>query len=465
MGPLIFHGRPIQVSKLRLLHWWDKVSSSYWFVPALMMLLAAVLAFAMLWFDSYLPDEVPDAISWLYLGEIEGARVLLSTIAGSIITVTSVVFSITMLTLTQASSQFGPLVLRNFMRDTGNQIVLGTFVGTFVYSVVVLRAMGRGGETIVPHLSASLAVLLSVASICVLVYFIHHVAFSIQAPQVVAKVRSELDDAIDRMFPEELGHGGPRPSSGAHTEFPEAFEREARTIESPVSGYVQAVDVERLMEAAVEHNLRLRLLHRPGNFVIRENPLLRVWPADTLEDGQCEELAELFLIDRYSTSEQDVEFGIKQMVEIAVRALSPSINDPFTAATCVDWLGEALCRIAGRKLQSPYRYDDADELRVITDVSTYTGIVNAAFDQIREFGRQNMVVAGGLLETIADVAPRLKTEEQREPLRRQAMLIEQQCRKSLSEEDDRIRITERLQLALAALKTPPAIKPEAEGAA
>jgi uncharacterized membrane protein len=437
----------------RLLHFWEKLKTSYWFVPAIMLLAAAGLALVMLTIDAAYFAE-PREIWWLYAGGTEGARTLLATVAGSIITVTGVVFSISTAVLAQVSSQFGPRILRNFMRDPGNQVTLGTFVATFVYCLLVLRSIGGSNDTAVPHLAVTVAVLLSVASIGVLIYFIHHVSFTIQAPQVAAAVWSDVDDALDRMFPENLGRGLAPSEGQGETAFPPDFDQDSRAIAAPKTGYIQAVDEQDLMSVATRHDLRLKLLYRPGHFVIAGNPLVWGWPAGRAE-GCAAQIQQAFIVGRYRTPEQDVEFAIHQLVEIAVRALSPGINDPFTACNCVDWLGDALCRIADEELEPACRYDEQHVLRILVEAVTFAGAVGAAFNQIRQYGRTSAAVTIRLLEAISAVALRTRTEEQREALRRQAMIIERDSRAALTVEEDRQDVSNRFQTAIRLLQPNP----------
>ncbi len=333
--------------RTRLAHLWEILISSYWFVPSLLIVAAIGLAVGMLPIDHTWP-RIGQSWSWLYSGGPAGARSLLSTVAGSIMTVAGVVFSITIMTLTQASSQFGPRLLRTFMRDTGNQIVLGTFLATFLYCLLVLhRVYDHDTSASVPHVSVTVAVLLALASIVVLIYYIHHISTMLQAPNIVAEVGRELDEVFERIFPEDIGHEVPE---GTEPELPTDFEEKARPIPSERNGYIQAINGASLMEAAIEEDLLLRLDYRPGQYVIDGNPLLRAWPADRCSPTIVKSLRKAFIVGRQRTNEQDVEYALNQMVEIAVRALSPGINDPFTAMTCVDWLGASLSRIAAHEL-------------------------------------------------------------------------------------------------------------------
>ena len=436
----------------RARHSWEVLTSSYWFVPSLMMLGGAGLALGLGALDVSLAARGAQ-LGWVEGVGPEGARLLLSTLAGSVITVAGVGFSITMVTLTQASTQFGPRLLRNFMRDTGNQVVLGTWVGTFIYAILVLRTVQTGeGRVFVPHAAVSAAVVLALACIMALVYFIHHVSFSLQAPQVVAGVGRELDEVIGRMFPAHVGRGGGPPAQErGHPAIPSGFDQDARPVNAPRSGYVLAVDDAVLMQAAGERDLLLRLAVRPGNFVIQGNPLLRAWPPARATPDLDGVLHRAFLIGDQATPEQDVEFAIDQIEEIALRAMSPGFNDTFTAIHCVDWLAAGLARIAQEDLPSPYRYDPHGNVRVITPVSTFDGLTDAAFNQIRQIGRDKAAVMIRVLEVLADLGPRMRTAEHKDALRRHARLAWEEALAALPSAHDRADVEDRYRKATAAL--------------
>ncbi len=405
--------------KARLLLLWDRIHSSYWFLPALMLLLAAVLAFALIALDQRIENDSLQGMWWVYTGGEDGARQLLSTVAGSVMTVAGVTFSITIAVLSLTSSQFGPRLLRGFMRDTGNQMVLGTFLGTFLYCLLVLRTV-RGVEEVrfVPHIAVTGGVVLAVASVCVLVFFIHHVSVSIQADQIIAAVAADLEEAIDRLFPESLGEAGSPPAA---TTMAEPWEKEAVLVAATDNGYVQAVDGDALLGLAVEKDLRMRLRRRPGQFVTRGSALALIWPPDRADDNTLAQLNEAFSLGDQRTLTQDAEFAVDQLVEVAARALSPGINDPFTATRCLDRLGASLCHLAQRNIPSPLRCDERGTLRVITESVTYSAIADAAFNPIRHYGRDHPVVIKHLLDVIGDVISCARTQEQRDVLRRHAV--------------------------------------------
>lgn len=439
--------------KARLVSWWNSLNTSFWFVPALMVVAAISLSFVMIALDRLAEDRVIQPLGWIWSGGPEGARGLLSTIAGSMITVASVVFSITIVSLTLASTQFGPRLVRNFIVDKGNQLVLGTFVATFTYCLLVLRTV-RGGTDFefVPHFAITLALVLALVNIGVLIYFIHHEARMIQAPHVIALVARDLDESIDNLFPEQLGHSEPGPHGhDLEQEAPKEFARQARPVTANHEGYLQAIDAEGLMHLARQNDLRIVLRYRPGGFIVQGSTIMEVWPQKRVSEDLLLQLSATFLLGPARTPAQDLEFAVRQLVEIAMRALSPGINDPFTAMACVDRLGAALCRLAGREIPSPYRYDAENKLRVVADAVTFASVTDAAFNQIRQYGRSSAAVTIHLLDMLAVIAERIQRKEDRAALRRQALMIKRGSETALPEEQDRKDVELRYQAVLQVL--------------
>jgi len=436
---------------------WERVHSSFWFLPAVMAGGAMVLAFATVAMDTVVTDWL--TLNWglIFTGGAEGASSLLGAIAGSMITIAGVVFSMTLVALSLASSQLGPRLLRNFMRDTTTQMVLGTFVATFLYCLLVLRTVRRAEEIVfVPHLSVALGVLLAVVSVGVLIYFIHHVSVSIQANEIVARVGRELIEGIERLFPETIGRGAPRiPTDPPDADFLDRFDREARPIGSAGDGYLQFVDGDALMAFAMQEDVVIRLVRRPGDYVVATRPLALVWPGNKVTDQLIDRVNSAFALGNQRTSGQDIEFAVNQLVEIAIRALSPGVNDPFTATTCVDRLGSALCRLAQRDMPSPYRHDTQDQLRVIAPVFTFPDVTDAAFNQIRQYGRSSTAVTIRLLETIAEVAGSVHRSEDRVALLRHVRMIARGSGGGLPEDEDRQEVEERFQSASQLLSKSP----------
>lgn len=436
---------------------WDRVRSSFWFLPAVMTGGAMVLSFATVALDETVTDWFTLHWGWTFTGGAEGASSLLGAIAGSMITIAGVVFSMTLVALSLTSSQLGPRLLRNFMRDTTTQTVLGTFVATFLYCLLVLRTIRRADEIVfVPHLSVTLGVLLAVVSVGMLIYFIHHVSVSIQTNEVVARVGTELIKGIDRLFPENVGLGAPRiPTEPPDAGFLDTFGREARPVCSAGEGYLQFVDGDALMALATEEDVVIRLEQRPGHYVVAARPLVSVWPGHRVTDQLADRVNSAFALGHERTPNQDIEFGVDQLVEIAIRALSPGVNDPFTAMTCVDHLGSALCRLARRDMPSPYRHDTRDQLRIISPVFTFPDVTDTAFNQIRQYGRSSTAVTIRLLETIAGVAGSAHRPEDRAALLRHARMIARGARDGLPEDEDRREVEERFRFANQLLSESP----------
>lgn len=421
--------------------------SSFWFIPAIMAAAAVALAFAAVAAESVFEDRPA------YTGGAEGATAMLGTIAGSMITIAGVVFSITLVALSLASSQFGPRLLRNFMRDTANQVVLGTFVATFLYCLLVLRTVRHSDDAeFVPHLAVTIGVLLAVLSLGVLIYFIHHVSLSIHADQIVARVHADLTDEIDALYPPRSGDERPLPGE-EHAPLPEFLEAASRSILAPHDGYLQYVDMETLTELGRREDVVIRLERRPGHYLVADAPMASVWPASRVSEDVGGRIRTAFVIGNQRTEGQDVEYAIGQLVEIALRALSPSVNDPFTAISCVDRLGSGLCRLAPRDVPPPIRTDADGRTRVISPAVTFPAVVNAAFDQIRQHARTSAAVTIRLLDTIAVIAQFVRRAEDRAALQRQADMILRGADDGLPEAEDRRVVEERYRRVAEALRT------------
>lgn len=421
--------------RTRLRHVWDVVTTGYWFVPTIMSICAVAISVLLLWVDRQ--HIIGERLTWLYTGGPDGAKTLLSTVAGSVITVAGVAFSITVAALSQASSLFGPRLLRNFTRDTGNQIVLGTFVATFLYCLMILRTIhAEQGDldSFVPQASVTMSVLMATASIAMLIYFIHHVSESLQAPHVVAAVAADMSETIVSLTtapdPADEGRG---PHDDEIDVLPAA---ESHLVRAGCDGYVQAVEFETLVELATRADVIIRLERRAGDHVMECCDLARIWPATRVDQDLSHAVAQAVICGIEATPEQDVEFAIRQLVEVALRALSPGINDPFTAINCIDALGAGLSLLARRRLPSAHRCDENGRLRVITRVTSFAGAADMAFNQIRQHARDNVAVCIRLLEVIRQTMKLAQTDAQRQVLRDHAGLIFAECSSGLSSPHD-----------------------------
>ncbi len=427
--------------KTRLRNRIEWLRTTYWVVPAAMLASAAVLSVLVGWLDRNIVLPSGEFSGWLVSVDVEGSRELLSTIASSMIAVAGVVFSITIVALSIATSQFGPRLLNNFIRDSSNKVSLGTFTATFLYCVLVLRTIragdSEGNGEFVPHLSVSVALLLAIASLGVLIFFIHHVAASIRASHVIALVGNDLQRVIERRYPEHA-----RPDENREQEeddsLPTNFDKLATALPAKKQGYLQAVDDEALTTIAKDHDLLICASVKPGDFVVAGVELVRYISDAELSNSLKERIDAAFLVGRHRTAEQDVRLHLNQLAEVAVRALSPGINDPFTAMTCVDWLGAALCELARRGQSSSLRHDDDNALRLVVTQVSFGDVVEAAFAQIRHYGRDNRMVILRIVRAMALIEEHARRPRDRIALVQEARALEREALTALRDqlEDD-----------------------------
>jgi uncharacterized membrane protein len=360
-------------------------------------------------------------IDWVYGGGADGARAVLSAVAGSAITVVSLTFSITIVALTVSSQHFGPRLLSNFMRDTAAQVVLGMFVGTFAYCLVVLRTVRGEGEAFgqfIPHMSVTVAVVLALLSVVALIYYLHHVAASMQVSHIALNVTRDLEGAIDRLYPEDPG-GEPDRSATSTPMAPDG----AHTVAATSAGYVQAIDLDAVVELGRKHATTVWLQTRPGDFVIDGMVLASVSPTPMDADAVSNGIRGAYVIGIDRTSWQDAEFAVQQLVEVTLHALSPGINEPFTALTCIDRLGQALSRLAARHLPSAVRTDATEQVRLVAEPKSLASLLGPAFDPIILYAAQNPAIYWRLLETLAILATRAIRPLDRVAIREQAAAV------------------------------------------
>jgi uncharacterized membrane protein len=426
----------------------EALRTNLWLVPAVEVFVAVALYFATHALDQDAYHGSLTLPSWVTFGTADSARQILTTLAGAVITVVGVVFSIMIVTLTLASTQFGPRMLRNFIRDRGTQLTLGTFVGTFIYATLVLISIGGGtpARPFVPHLSITVSVALVAVSMAVLIYFIHHIAASIQLPQVIASIANDLSKAIDmesRADPEQHEAG---PSVA---ELLTRMDESGGAVPAPNSGYLQYVRHETLVGLANEKGAVIRLLHRPGHFVVRGHPLATVWPPGAAP-AVTQALRRAHITGPNRTLAQDLAFAVDQLVEIAIRALSPAVNDTFTALTCIDWLGAGLCKITSEWRPIRIHRDGHGYVRVITAHVSYAQLVERAFEKIRQAGRGMPAVLIRQLDALSKIMDHTTTLEQRELLLAQAAMIYEAGEESVPEPSDRDDVRREYDAVLAA---------------
>ncbi len=410
----------------------EALRTNLWLVPMIEVVVALALYAGTHVLDRAAYDGHVTLPSWVIAGSPDAARQILTALAAAVITVVGVVFSIMIVTLTLASTQFGPRMLRNFIRDRGTQFTLGTFVATFVYATLVLISISPGPHgDFVPHASITISVALVAASMGVLIYFIHHIATSIQLPQVIASIAADLSRAIDN----ESGGGGGEEAGPSVAELLSRMEEGGGTVPAPSSGYLQFIRHNTLIGIATEKGAVIRLLHRPGHFVVAGQPMATVWPPDCAP-AVTDALRRAHITGPYRTLTQDLAFAVDQLVEIGIRALSPAVNDTFTALTCIDWLGDSLCRITTRWRPTRVHRDSHGYVRVITAHVSYERLVERAFEKIRQAGRGMPAVLIRQLDALTKIMLETTSADQRELLLAQAEMIMRLAEASISEEAD-----------------------------
>jgi uncharacterized membrane protein len=422
-----------------------------WLVPTLQIAAASALFFATYAVDRAAYNGDVQLPGWVNNGSADAGRQILTAIAAGVITVVGLVFSITIVALTLASTQFGPRMLRNFVRDRGTQVTLGTFVATFVYAILALGSIahGRRGD-FVPHLSITVALALMLASLGVLIYFIHHIAKSIQLPQVIASIANDLSVAIDaEVTATDASTANVVEAGPSARELRSRLDESGAAVPATRSGYLQFVAYDTLVDIASEAGAVIQLLFRPGHFVVEGLPMAMVWPGDAAP-RITRSLERAHATGPHRTLAQDLTFAIDQMVEIAIRALSPAVNDTFTAITCIDWLGDGLCKIAARWNPPPVHRDRAGQVRVIAAPVRYERFVDRAFDKIRQAGRGMPAVMIRQLDAISKIMQHASTE-QRAPLLAQAAMILRSSEESVAAEPDRADVRARYALAVASV--------------
>jgi uncharacterized membrane protein len=368
-----------------------------------------------------------------------GRRTLLvATIAGSMMTVMGVTFSMTLVALALAASQYTSRILRNFMGSRVTQSTLGIFAGIFTYCLIVLHAI-RGGvdeAVFVPGLALFLAFVLAVGGVGVLIYFIHHIASSIQASSIIASVAEETISSIERLFPEKLGHA---PGGEEDQALQPLLERTWRVVPATTDGYIQDVDHDALLQVAQDRETIVRMERGIGEFVVRNTTLASVAQEAPPDDPTIARLNAAYSVGAHRAVDQDPAFGVRQIVDMALKALSPGVNDTSTAVICVDYL-------ATRKFPAMRRYD-GNALRVIAMGPSFEGLLAEAFDQIRRSAEGNVSIMTRVLGALEAIASQTDMPRRRLALREEVQWIAELADRTVQSSHDRARLEERLMLA------------------
>ncbi|HWE04623.1 MAG TPA: DUF2254 domain-containing protein [Tepidisphaeraceae bacterium] len=383
---------------------------------------------------SWLEELFPGASAWApsvlfpSRADPQVAQVILSGIASSIMTVVSIVFAILLMTLTLASMQFSPRIIVSFSRDRVTQRTLGIFLGTFCYCMAALPAARSMPTPFAPVATVFGAMILAVACVGWLLFFIHHISHAISVNFIVDRIAAETEAVIDETMP------APRTPRQAHGGAVASIKWD-RMILSDESGYIRFVEVDRLMELARTYQVRVQVLRRVGHFVPAGVPLMRISGADRMPPEGGDAFRGAFDIGPSRTLQQDVEFGVLQIVDIALRAISPAVNDPSTAINGIDQLSRILIRYAARQEPESVLFDLPGEARVIVPWISFEGLLESAFDQIRHYAAHDRAVCLRLLRALGDIAVSTQDDDCRQSTIDRARRIVADCQSRLSDDD------------------------------
>lgn len=374
----------------------DRLRHSFWALPGLITLAALVLAPLSLWLDASGAGRGLVATLQVLDVRAEGARLILSTIAGSMMTVASLVFSMTLVALTLAAGNIGARLLDRYMGNRVNQVALGLFLATFVFSLLVLASVESGDDPAVPQLSTAFSMMLAVASFGWLIYFIHDLAASIQKDNVVAAVAADVRTEIRRLGTRALAEESEKEATA-----PDLQEKDVDlAVNASRSGYLQTLDAKGLAAAARDADVLLKVLLRPGHFVIEDTPVLEVYGKVDAPESMIQRVQGLMVLGPRRTPAQDVEFSLNLLVEIAARALSPGVNDYFTALACSDHITAALAEVLRAGVPKGVHTDDEGEVRLLLVVPGFGDFADAVLDPLRQCARENLPVCIRLLENL-----------------------------------------------------------------
>jgi len=415
---------------------WRELKATFWFIPVILILTSILLAIGLVYIDGRISFSKEGLARFFFVNSSDSARSILSTISGAMMGVAGTVFSITLVALTLASSQFGPRLIKNFMYVRLNQIVLGAYISTYLYCLLVLNAVKEGNDyTFIPSISILVAIIAAIINIILLIIFIHQIAISLQADKVIADISDFISEQVETLFPEKLGEVNKSEENIDISAAISSYQRRI-SIKSPTSGYLQYIDSEALIEIIIRNDSILELFQRPGAHLVKGLEIGLLYSNSNLEKDELQKISQKFVIGKTKTSQQDLEFSIHQMVEIALRALSPGINDPYTAIACIDNLTATMSYLAQAKFPSKYRYDEEGNLRIIADTLEFEGVLDAAFNQIRQFSGGSPAVIIRLMEALTTISRFTTDDSQKKSVIRHAEMVLNTGRQTIKEEND-----------------------------
>jgi len=374
--------------------------------------------------------------NWLLIGDAGAAQIVLGTIAASTMTVVAVVFSVIVMALTLASTQFSPRILRGLMKDRAGQNTMGIFVGTFIYSLLALGSIRGGPDPFVPSMASGLAMILGLACLLQLLYFIHHISEAIQVNTIVDAIAGDTEKIVEASFPERDAEREGADAAPAERSAEESGRGKVLEVRAEGPGYIQLIDYPSLEELARAGSCSLHIPCAPGDFVVKGEVLARL---SCEEPAAPEDLAdpvrEAFDIGRIRTMQQDVAFGIRQIVDIGLKAISPAVNDPSTAVTCIDHLGRIMSLVARRGDPRSVLRDSKGRCLLVHKVRNFETLLDLSFNQIRQYGKRDIAVALRTLKALITIASATDEPDRLKALERHARVLHDEVRGSFHPED------------------------------
>ncbi|CDF79444.1 conserved hypothetical membrane protein (DUF2254) [Formosa agariphila KMM 3901] len=420
----------------KIIFFLKKLKSTFWFIPVLIILITILISIGLVSLDQVISLPKEGLARFFFVNSADSARSILSTISGAMIGVAGTVFSITLVALTLASTQFGPRLIRNFMYVRLNQVVLGSYVSTYLYCLFVLNAIKEtDGYTFMPSLSILVAIIAAFVNIILLIVFIHQIATSIQADKVISDISAIISKQFKTLYPEKMGDELDDKYT-INADFIKSKYKIKKSIKSNTNGYAQYIDNEALLETISELNGLLVLDFKPGDHMVEGLEIGQLFTNETISEEQLEDITDQFVFGKTKNAQQDLEFSILQMVEIASRALSPGVNDPFTAITCIDNLTATMCRLSQVTFPSNYRLDDDNHLRIITENLTFEDFLDSSFNQIRQYSAGCTSVILKLMDALITIDKFAKKEAHKHAINKHAKMIINVGKASLNEEND-----------------------------
>jgi uncharacterized membrane protein len=406
----------------------DKLFDTLWFLPGVLLFAGISLSLVLIRVDEEVGQIQRD---FVFSGSPNSAREMMTSISSSLLTIIGVAVPLTIIALQLASSQFTQRILRRFMLDRIVQMFLGTFFGSFAYSLLVLRVIRSADDpddAFVPQLAVTVGLTLALVSLGMFVIFVNHILGLVQLSQIVKSVGNDTRRAIEQIYP------GGREHAATTENVPTAPPAGAVAVPAQATGYIQSIDVDSLVDLASEKELRIWVTKRVGEFSSGDAALFRVHGLPPGED--LPPISKFAQIGTERSLQQDALFGFRQLADIAIRALSTGINDPTTAVQCVDYLGALLLLLCNRDVGSPVHLDGQGTVRVVTKEAAFEDYVAEAFSQIREFGAGNIAVVRRVIEVLNELIAAADRPERVGTFRRQLTLVIEGARRQLPANDD-----------------------------